>query len=269
MKTILILKDRLSPPMGYMVDHLALRWRKTGHTVIEHIGIKNMPDADIVFLHIDLTITPVEFIEALKKYPKVINGNMLDISRRKYSQLLLGKDDNYAGRVIVKTNANYGGIPEYVLKTGKHRIEGHWHELEALDPLNYPIFKNINAVPNGVWRNPNLIVERFLQDRHNDLFHVQYYTFLGNKMYSARLASASPIVKFGNCVSDVELPLPDKVLQWRKDLKMDYGRLDYLKIQGEYYLIDINKTEGGGDTNYEYSDEMDYLASGLTFYLDS
>ena len=49
-------------------------------------------------------------------------------------------------------------------------------------------------------------------------------------------------------------------------MKIDFGRLDYVDAGGKYFLIDVNKTEGGGDKNYEYSEEMDFLASGLEFY---
>jgi hypothetical protein len=90
--------------------------------------------------------------------------------------------------------------------------------------------------------------------------------FFGDKEISGRIGSPNPIVKFGNCVSDEEVSVPDEVRQWRKDVKIDFGRLDYVDAGEKYFLIDVNTTEGGGDKNYEYSEEMDLLASGLEFY---
>ena len=96
---------------------------------------------------------------------------------------------------------------------------------------------------------------------------MRYYVFFGDKEYSGRIGSTNRIVKFKNSVVDEEIPLPDEVRQWRKDLKIDFGRLDYLERDGQYYLIDVNKTEGGSKINTQYSEEMDYLASGLDCFL--
>lgn len=93
--------------------------------------------------------------------------------------------------------------------------------------------------------------------------------FFGDKEIAGRLASTRPIVKFENAVSDEETPIPDEVRQWREELNIDYGRFDYVEADGKLYLIDVNKTEGGSQTNYEYPEEMDFLASGLEFYIGS
>ncbi len=268
MKSILILRDRPSKPMLYAIDHYALRWKEAGYRVFDHIGLADIPAADIVIVHIDLTVIPLEYVNLIKKLPGAINGKVLDISRRRYSQILLSKTDNNIGPVIVKTNANYGGNAEYSLKKRGHgKSVLSWNTIEALNPLSYPIFKDLKSVPYGVWENDNLIVEPFISNWEGGLFYVRYYVFFGDKEFSGRIGSPKPIVKFGNSVSEEEVPVPDEVRQWRKDLKIDYGRFDYLENGGKYFLIDVNKTEGGGNINYEYQDEMDFLASGLEFYL--
>ena len=66
----------------------------------------------------------------------------------------------------------------------------------------------------------------------------------------------------------METPVPPIVRQWRKELKLDFGRIDFIKEDGVYYLLDVNKTEGGSDLNYELSEESDFLASGLNYYLE-
>ena len=121
MKSILILRDRPSAPMLYAIDHYALRWKDAGYRVIDHIGLSNIPLADVVIVHMDLTVIPKEYVDLINEFPKVINGEILDISRRRFSQLLLSKTDSYKGPVIVKTNANYGGLPEAILKRGDRK----------------------------------------------------------------------------------------------------------------------------------------------------
>jgi hypothetical protein len=303
MKSILILRDRPSKPMSYVIDHYTLCWKNAGYRVINHIGLANIPVADIVIVHIDLTVIPKEYVALINGLHRVINGKILDISRQRFSKLLLSKNDNYTGPVIVKTNANYGGILDCqytpflsniikekrlsnkqqlhifrfflfksIVKNRFLRILNKWDTIESLNPLEYPIFRNIKSVPYGIWKNNNLIIEPFISSLENGLFYAHYYIFFGDKEISGRISSPDPIVKFNNCVSDEEVPVPDEVKQWRKDLKIDYGRFDYLVVGGKYFLIDVNKTEGGGDMNYmdhKYLDEMNLLASGLEFYLGS
>ncbi|MDR9365038.1 MAG: SET domain-containing protein-lysine N-methyltransferase [Balneolaceae bacterium] len=296
-KTILILRHRESKPMKYSVEHYALRWRDAGHRVIYHIGPDDMPEADVVILSIDLTIMPKEYIGLIQKYPLVINGQILDISRRRFSELILSKSTDYSGPVIIKTDANYGGLAEYenlnredlsgylsstlnsilkrtrigkAIKWVKSRnIFRKWDTVETLNPLEYPILEDISDVPDSVWENKNLVVERFIANSEDGLFYTNYCVFFGDKEIAGRLASTSPIVKFGNAVSDKETPIPDEVRQWREDLNIDYGRFDYVEADGKLFLIDVNKTEGGSQTNYQYPNEMDFLASGLEFFIGS
>ena len=144
-----------------------------------------------------------------------------------------------------------------------------WKKTFSLNPLRYPIFESIANVPRGVWQNDQLIVERFLPDYEEGLFHTNYYCFFGDKELCGRIGAPDPIVKFGNCeTEDLSTTVPDVVRQWRKSLNIDFGRFDYVQHAGEYYLIDVNKTEGGGHGNQQYVDEMHFLASGLDSFLD-
>jgi hypothetical protein len=36
----------------------------------------------------------------------------------------------------------------------------------------------------------------------------------------------------------------EDIEQWRKSLKMDFGKLDYVVVDGEAILLDVNKTIG-------------------------
>ena len=82
-----------------------------GTRVIVHEGTAKSPRADLALLHVDRTVVPDEYIEALGRYPVVINGATRDIGKRVISANLVGPYDDYRGPAIVKTNANASGIP--------------------------------------------------------------------------------------------------------------------------------------------------------------
>lgn len=284
-RTIVILRDREPDPYHFTIDHYALRWKAAGHRVLDHIGLSEVPPADLVIVNIDLTVIPEAYRDLIARIPsRVLNGRISDISRRCFSQLLVSRTDAYPGPVIVKTNTNFGGRPEMGKPGGnKSPVQKllkrlrrprrtsatpvSWGDLATLNPLKYPLFESISTVPADVWDNENLIVERYIRKPGEALNHVCYHIFFGDKEITGRLGSPDPIVKFGNAVSDELIPVPEIVRNWRRELDMDFGRLDFVESEGTHYLIDVNKTEGGGKGNFKYPNEMDYLASGLDFFL--
>jgi len=285
-------------------------WKDAGHRVIYHIGPNNIPVADVVIVAILSTVVSQEYVDIINKLPGVvINGKVLDTSRRRFSQLILSRSDNYTGPVIVKTDANSGGFAELYMSRQRHalkmanlgairglgtflppivisffskadrflstrrlknwKLEPKWSAIETLPPQKYPVYEGIKDVPDGVWENNNLIVERFISKPESELYETHYCAFFGDKAIAGCLKSPNPIVKFENAISDEETPIPDEVMQWRKDLNIDLGRFDYVESEGKYFLIDVNRIEGGGNSNYEYPDELDFLASGLEFFISA
>jgi len=147
------------------------------------------------------------------------------------------------------------------------KFEPEWSTVETLPHLKYPVYEGIKDVPDGVWENNNLIVERFISNPEDELFETHYCSFFGDKALAGCLKSSNPIVKFTNAISDEETPIPDEVMQWKKDLNIDFGRFDYVESEGKYFLIDVNRVEGSDASDYEWSAEFDFLASGLEFYI--
>lgn len=267
MKRILILTNILKQNSCYLIDALACRWRKNGYEVVKHCGIKNSPDADIVILHVDATIVADEYAKCLSKYPVVLNRNVTDISKVMISSNILKQNDTYLGPVIIKTNANSGGLPEATrikYYYSKLAIKRNWGKVAVLNPLKYPIFESKESVPIAVWKNENLLVEKFLPERADGLFFLRYWIFLGDKGWAGRFGAKEPIVKFGNMATkDDHVPVPDELKIVRKKLGFDYGRFDYVEHNGKTVLFDVNKTVGGAHHLDAYSTKLDLLASGI------
>ena len=275
MQTILILKsphDHL-----YLIDAIAERWSGSGYQVLTHYGYENLPSADIVILHVDLTKIPPIYVERLAAYPLVLNRRVLDISKSAFSKHLVTRDEAYDGPVIVKTDANYGGQPETrgrkisrISRWSKLffcRGMTDWAKTDSLNPLDYPIYNTKELVPRNVWKNQHLIVERFLPEREDDLYYIRYWMFLGDQGWAARFGSKKPIVKFHCRVTPEErVPVPDELVALRKQLGLDYGRFDYVVRDGHPIVFDINKTVGGYDNCAAYADELDILAKGIRMY---
>lgn len=261
--------------MQYLIDVIAIRWANKGFKVTSHYGCEKLPKADIVVLHVDQTLVPEKYPEALSAYPVVLNRHMLDISKKRISRNLLQQTDSYSGPVIIKTNANFGGLPEFINKNISRNDTKNWEtnpkswaEVDIMDPNNYPIIRNKKLVPDQVWDNPNLVVEKFLPEMEEGLFFLRYYVFLGDIGWASRFGSKVPVVKFGTMATkDEPIPIPGELKELRKKLGLDYGRFDYVEQNGKLVLLDVNKTLGGAHHVDEYAAQLDLLASGITGYL--
>jgi hypothetical protein len=285
-KTILLLKENLNS--NYIVNVMAEQWTAAGYHVIHHAGMRSLPPADVVFLHVNRTVVPREYADSIANYPVAINGKALDISRRLFSQVQLNQDDTYDGPVIVKTNTNYGGVPEHrsvsrwfsmtnvLLRKTKikswRQIETSWSKVSFLDPLEYPIFSSIKEVPSGVWKNKHLMVEKFLPEKEGDLFFVRYWMFFGDKNSTGRYGARHPIVKFHRRATAVEpIDIPEELFLWRKRLHLDYGRFDYVLQEGRPIILDANKTLAFGLrsrlTENERKAKFADFSAGIEFYL--
>jgi hypothetical protein len=290
MRTILIVQGERDGRQEYIISHLAKRWMMMGFRVINHHGPNDLPPADIAVLHVDKTVVPRIYHEALANYPVVVNRNILDISRKRYSHLRLTPDSDYAGAVIIKTNANYGGIPEYSSRVKQHSsrlrhilssvhttllnlhlmkrpFQSTWSTRKTLNPMQYPIFINLKDVPHGAWKNPNLIIEKFCPELEGQHFFVRYWSFFGDRSGTGRYGSRNPIVKFSNMATeDIAVEIPSNLIEKRRELEIDYGRFDFVVHDNQTILLDVNKTLAGGSTLESYGDYLDNLAQGIKSY---
>ena len=172
---------------GALVQLMIPRWEAMGFNVTVVTDAGKFVPADVALLHVDLSVVPDSCRRLAERYPVVLNGGVLDIRKRYFSRLVLDRQEPYSGKVIVKTDRNFGGFRELrrgVLESPvgpllrRLKIDTSvcrkLARLDAIRPLrsrrflrvgSYPIYESRDMVPAGVWDNPNLVVERFVPER--------------------------------------------------------------------------------------------------------
>jgi hypothetical protein len=261
----------------FLIHALQRRWEREGLLVRAARQPQDDSGERVAILHLDISRIPEEF-SRLHGYRAVINGRVMDITKRSFSSLMLGREADYAGPVIVKTDANCGGMPEFTqelrqatgftLRIGSP--QSPWRRVRVMDPINYPVFPSIAAVPNGVWANPRLIVERFMPEHEGDLYCLRSWVFLGSRSYSVLLRSPHPIVKVSTAVHKEPITeVPEELRHMRHRLGFDYGKFDYGIVEGRVILYDVNRTPTlGANISPERRDQIaDLLAEGLYDFL--
>ena len=127
---------------------------------------------------------------------------------------------------------------------GEKFLDPDWAKLECLNPADYQIFPSLRQVPKAIFINPSLVVERFLPEFENELYHLRIYQFLGSRGYCVRLGSREPIVKAQSVVTREEIAVPEEIVALRAELGLDYGKMDFVVRDGRVILFDVNRTPG-------------------------
>jgi hypothetical protein len=262
-------RDRHADVVKYVVWPMAEAWRRDGVEVAVVRGLDRFVDADLAICHVDLTVVPEEYRRALARYPRVVNGAVDDISKsRVAASTLVRRGDGWDGPVIVKTDANCGGLPEerilgrdprggLAARTLRRLLPGRapaaedWRRRWRLPTESYPVFDSVADVPEGVFDNPALVVQRFLPEREDGLYALRLYVFLGDREHSSRVLSHAPVVKSRVMIRRTDVPLHPGARAARERLGMDYGKIDYVVRDGEAVVFDANRTPAfsmGGET---------------------
>jgi hypothetical protein len=255
---------------SFLVGELSRHWTLAGHEVIVHAGPARAPAADVGILHVDATVVPREYVDALAGCAVVVNGATLDISKRAYSANLVGPFDAYDGPVIVKTNANSGGIPEALHDARARRLG---QPALARPPRHllgpYPIFDAFAAVPLELRGDPELVVEKFLPERDPRGYATRHYLFFGDRERCSRMVGPGPVVKAGGAIERTIVEVPDEIRAWRRKLGFDYGKFDFVVRDGKPILIDANRTPTlpRGELTEAVREGLDVLAQGLSVFL--
>ena len=259
-RVVILLHDyqRGQRAQAYLIHALAEVWRKSGLEVSWQYGIRKRPQADLLIPQVDLTRLPDDYLAFIRSYPNVVNRQVVDISKRSFSEHLLEDGNDYPGPVIVKTNNNYGGWPERWLVLPRQRLlsllcrealRTPWQAFAGLARQTvlrkYPIFNSLAEVPRGVFSNKALVVEKFLPEREGDWYFMRHYLFLGDHARNVRVVGKKPFLKRSACVPhDENLPVPPQLISLRRRLGFDYGKFDYTIHKGQVALLDVNWTPG-------------------------
>ena len=263
----------------YFLHPLIEEWERSGWEVLLRTGIRQLPEAEVAILHVDLTRLPEYFQDLSRRYPAVLNLQAVDISKRRISRQLVGPDDGYTGPVIVKTDANSGGVGERAARYGTPVIgrlrrlvdrRRHWTRTGIMKSSHYPVYPFMREVPPAVWANPHLVVERFIGERHGENYALRQWVFLGDREISRISFSANPVVKAKNIITSEALDsVPDSLRILREELGFDYGKFDYVLHEGMAVLLDANRTPTAhpralGNKALNYAAQ---LADGIRRYL--
>lgn len=267
----------------YTIHHIAELWRKSGLDVTYIYGVEKHVPADIIIVHIDFSIVPKEYLDYAANYPVALNGQLSNICKSDFSEGLLESGSDWDGSVIVKSNFNHGGIQEQIYSNilRKPHVDLYSRIISKVkrimgreplfsDPYDYKIFDKVDMVPKHWFRSSKAIIEKFVPEIENDLYHIRMFQVLGDRWLCERLASPNPIVKGGNCVKVEVVEPEDEVFEWCKELKLDYGKLDYVVKDGKPILLDINKTIGAtGLINKKENDKKrQHLSEGIFSYFE-
>jgi hypothetical protein len=248
----------------FTIQPLARLWRADGHTIKFVYGADQHEPADVAILHIDLSVVPPEYVSLAAQYPVVLNGNVTDIRKSVISRQLVRPGDDYDGPVIVKTDLNRNGLPEQYLHR-LPRVRVRLRRLFGPHPVRhrgrYPVFDSIEDVPGSWLADPALVVERFVPERVGDAYRFWSYIFLGDRGFGLRRLGSRPVFRIDESLQvDVVEPHP-KIVTCRHELGIDYGKLDFVIIDGEPLLLDANKTIG--DPGAATQSRLPDLAMGL------
>jgi len=264
--------DRHYHDISSLIGYFRKNWEAAGLIIKDVFGTDEFIPADAAFLHVDLTVIPDEYLNFASRYPKVINGRVHDIRKSVISKNIISEDETYDGQVIVKTDLNAGGGPERALiffKRAYHylrRILPAWAKPFGIySQKDYTIFENPALVPRKFYRDPKLVVEKFLPEKWGKIYCHRRYYFLGEKEVNQLWLSKDPLCFSGDEIV-LNKPVEPELRSLRKKFGFDYGVFDYVIRDGNIILFDVNKTPGVG-SSLDFLDEL-WLAKLLNSLSD-
>jgi hypothetical protein len=262
----------------YAVCHLARFWRESGHDVVYAFGAARMVPADLAILHVDLSVVPDAYLRLAERYPVAINGGVADIRKSAISANLLRRGDAYSGRVIVKSDLNFAGLPERFAAGTAGRVVSRVRRLIARrrgaragiphfeTPSDYRIYDRLADVPDACFA-PGIAVEKFVPEMDGAHYCLRIFQFLGDRTSCVRITAADPIVKTDHKLSREPIDPHPAIVALRASLRFDFGKFDYVERDGEAILLDANKTPGHGPTLDTYAEQrLRRQAAGLDAY---
>lgn len=265
-----------------LIYEMAKIWRLDGYEVFYLRGIDDFVPADLIFLHIDLTVVPDSYLEFANQYPRVINGDVKDIRKTTLNNKQLHLSDDWNGPVIVKSDYNCAGVPERNRRGVWGKIEKKMlnffnsmnvdsHLPNFRSSTDYKVFDHLDEVPKMLFNYPSIVIQKFIPEMEEDHYCVRTVSFLGDHMSPKRLIGPHPIVKGETATkADFNIETDPEIVEKIREFKFDYGKFDYVVVDDKPILLDINKTVGISPnlaTNHGIGDTFRHHADGLYQFL--
>ena len=256
-----------------MVSDYVAFWKEDGHRVVNVFGTRKFVAADLVILHVNLSVVPQEFVDFSARYPMVINGGVTDIRKSAFSRNVIKRDDEYTGKVIVKSDLNYFGLPEWRSRpVGRRILQSLGLGGKKWKPVEYQIYDRVADVPTEAFDDPHLVVEKFIPEVGDGLYSIRTHVFFGNNVTSYRLRSKSQVIKFRNVVDFYQVDTNPDVVDIARQMDVDFGKIDYVVHDGQPFVLDINKTPSSSGRAVRSSARIvanqRFRAEGLYAYFD-
>jgi hypothetical protein len=205
-------------------------------------GPRHFLEADLAILHVDATVIDPEYMALARRYRRTINLSIGNIAKSRISGAALRREEGWSGPVIVKTELNGRGAPEfYHNQVAALRGKPAPHP-EVTGLRDYIVFDRAADVPDAVWQDRSLAVEKFLPERDPHGFALRTWVFMGKRETCSRCVSAAPIVKGAGIISRELVAVPGELRQTRTRLGFDYGKFDFVVHEGKPVLFDANMT---------------------------
>jgi hypothetical protein len=233
---------------------------------------------ELVLVHIDSS-TPADFVRTLDDLQDRIeatgiavwNGGVASITKRSIQTRLADaglpttlalRDGDAAEKVIVKTNLNSRGIPEWEMPD-EHRAALGWAPRAAspLDGKDGYLVMQRAEVPAPWWDDPQAIIERYVDNRYGVFYRVY---FVGEQVVVCEGRASTQVRRMRDAHDRYDLLLdrhsavesPVETLVWQPAfdaflsavacaelLSLDYGTIDLVvDDRGIPYVVDVNTT---------------------------
>ncbi|CAG0997340.1 hypothetical protein PHYC_02648 [Phycisphaerales bacterium] len=250
-------RHTFAPAMRYQIWTMAEVWREMGIGVEMVFGAGREVTADVLFPHLDMSYIPEEYWDLMQRHPRVVNRRVRDIRKTLVSTNLVRGADEYEGPVIVKTACNCGGnLDEWLLGRGRPASLGarvwnrvsRWGWIErrllgrARTLAKYHVFDSARDVPAGAYRNPGVVVEKFLPERLDGRYVLRNWYFLGDRSWGRMCASREWVVKAINSERVAYVDPPPEVAAARARMGLDFAKIDYVMHEGRGVVLDVNVT---------------------------
>ena len=248
-----------------------IEWRAKVCPFAFWIGWDPPHEVGAAFVHVDLTTIPAPFTWVSGFYPRCLNGRSISVARDLYSTARLLPSDESSGPAIVKTLLNHRGLPELMHAATERRLGRLDNALRDRVCPKYQIYASIKDIPDIVWEDSGLIVERFVPDslglpivkyRHDFMLDIELNT---RAEFNDLLCNPGSLIRL-----DFTEGVPQEVYDVRRRLKLDFGSIDFFVVTNHATVIDVNKTTTFTpqwvETHLELRNYFDALATRLRLF---